>query len=188
MLEYSSWLKSSELGIRASLMWNNHGTFLDAQRAAIALYAGDTTTAAQILDRAWHVRIDHGIEGDGRQLYELERTRSFGYSNFNLRAFFNLAALSRNVGLDLWHQEADDGSSLQAAARYVGQYGDPGLSWPHVDIAFNRLDLLPVMRWAYVAYGDEAWLDYVRAAPRYSEAAAGWPERSVDLYHVFLPR
>ena len=188
MQAYSHWLETSELGTRAGLMWNNHGTFLDAQRAAIALYAGDDESAAEILERAWNVRIDHGIEGDGRQLYELERTRSFGYSNFNLRAFFNLAALGRNVGLDLWNQEATDGSSLRSAALFLGPYGDTRREWPYVDIRFEPLALLPVMRWAYVAYGEDQWLDFARAAPGYADAAGRWPDRPVDLYHIFLPR
>ena len=188
LTEYSQWLRDSELGTRAGLMWNNHGTFLDAQRASIALYAGDTETAEQILERSWHVRIDHGIEPDGRQLYELDRTRSYGYSLFNLRAYYNLAALGRTVGLDLWNQVADDGSSLLGATEYLAPYGDPANRWPYQDITFDPTGLLPVMRWATVAYDDDRWLESARAIPEYEATAARWPTRSVDIYHAFLPR
>ncbi len=188
LLRYSEWLEDSELGTRAGLMWNNHGTFLDAQRAAIALYAGDSESARDILERAWHVRIDHGIEGDGRQRYELERTRSFGYSSFNLRAYYTLAALAESVGVDLWNRVAEDGSGLAAATRFLANYTDPAQDWPYLDIRFDRADLLPVLRWAYVAYEDEEWLEAARRLPDYTRVASAWPGRNVDLYHAFLPR
>lgn len=65
------------------------------------------------------------IEPDGQQPLELARTKSLGYSLFNLEALFNLARLGGNVNVDWWNFATKDGRSLQAAMRYLAPYADP---------------------------------------------------------------
>lgn len=183
---YQTWLRTSELGRDESLMWNNHGPFYDAQVAALALYAGRDSVARAVIDAARHRRIAHGIEPDGRQRYELERTRPFGYSLFSLRGYFTLAAIGDRLGFDLWHYTATDGSGIRAGLAFLAQYADTSRAWPYEDLQFDRTELIPLLRWAAYAYDDPDYLDQARRIPGYAEAVRSFPRRITDLPQLFL--
>ena len=78
------------------------------------LYTGQHELARRLLERS-RDRVARQIEPDGRQPRELERTRSWDYSIFNLRAFLQLARLGERLGLDLWDYRSSDGRSLRGA-------------------------------------------------------------------------
>ena len=80
--EYLNWLLHSKLGNEEAGQHNNHGTWFDAQAMALALYVGDQRAARTIVAEVAARRIDPHIAADGRQQYELARTRSFDYSVF----------------------------------------------------------------------------------------------------------
>lgn len=184
--QYRHWLETSPLGERYDLMWNNHATFYDAQRASIAIFTGQRDDAREILKESWHRRIDHGIEGDGRQRYELERTRSFAYSNFNLRAYMTLAAIGDNVGLDLWNHTAEDGSSIRKAIDYLAPYADQSIEWPHLDIRFSRSEIRPTLHWAAIVYGDDSYRQRITGLEDYDQLRGVPSDRGSDLYQIFL--
>jgi hypothetical protein len=184
--DYSTWLETGEPGYHAGLMWNNHGSFYDAQRASAALFAGEEARAREIVIEAWHRRIDHGIEGDGRQRYEMERTRPFGYSLFNLRSYFNLAAIAEHLGMDLWNHRAADGSGIRPALDYLVPYADPAVEWPYPDLKFERHALLPMLRWGAIAYDDSSYVEAARQLPDYEATLRSVPRFNVDLYQIFL--
>ena len=102
MRAYVTWLVESPYGKDEAKNGNNHETWYDVQVAALALYAGESELARRTLIGA-RSRIARQIRPDGRQPRELERTRSWDYSIFNLRAFFDLATLSERANLDLWN-------------------------------------------------------------------------------------
>src|SRR5205085_1486360 len=71
---YLGWLRSSAIGKQERSAHNNHGTWYDAQVAALALFTGDTALARSTLEGAKTRRIAAQITPDGRQPYELART------------------------------------------------------------------------------------------------------------------
>jgi hypothetical protein len=82
--------------------------------ADFALLAGDVEVARQVLSAAPTARIDTQIATDGSMPRELERTRSFHYSNFNLQAFAELATLGQLVDVDLGtYKSAANGASIR---------------------------------------------------------------------------
>ncbi len=106
MTAYVKWLRESSHGQEEAKNGNNHETWYDVQVAALALYTGQRELCLQTLAGA-RGRIARQIEPDGRQPRELERTRSWDYSEFNLRAFFDLARLGdtrRRRPLELQHR------------------------------------------------------------------------------------
>ncbi len=122
-------------------------------------------------DQAARRHLAEQIEPVGRQPLELARTKSFGYSLFNLRGWFVLAALGERVGVDLWHYGTADGRSLRKALDFVAPYADPQKRWPYPELKFNRSGLVAIVIPAVAAYGEEPYGKYLDQLPRDEIAA-----------------
>src|SRR5688572_10268456 len=118
MRAYLTWLIESPLGRQQARRGNNQETWADVQIVALALYTGQTEIARKVLEDA-KADIADEFEPDGRQPRELERTRSWDYSIFNLTAFIHLAELGERVGVDLWNYRTADGLSLEKVIEYL---------------------------------------------------------------------
>ena len=140
--EYLEWLTTSKIGQGEDAASNNHGTYYDVQAVSLALFLNKTDFAREKLLAARKTRIAKQIQPDGGMPRELARTLSFNYSLFNLRAEMQLAALGRNVGVDLWHYQSPEGGSLSKAAEFMAQFANPDQAWPYQQIQKpNRDDL-----------------------------------------------
>lgn len=145
MSQYLNWLRTSKIGVGEENATNNHGTFYDTQAAAIAAFVDNTDLARKIITDAREKRIAKQIEPDGKMPRELQRTKSFGYSAFNLRALEDLASIGQNLGIDLWHFTTSDGRSIRKALDFMAPYADPSRKWPYQQIerpGIGSLDLL----------------------------------------------
>jgi hypothetical protein len=161
MREYLRWLVESEHGKDESRNGNNHETWYDVQVASLALYTSQRDLARRTLE-GWRERIRRHVEPDGRLPRELERTRSWDYSIFNLQAFFQLATLGDRVGVDLWNFRTTDGRSLKAALDYLVPFAAGDRAWPHPQITpFRSSELHLLLR-----RGAAAWNE-----PRYRQLA-----------------
>lgn len=156
MTAYLNWLQTSKIGIGEEDATNNHGTFYDTQAAAIAVFVGKTDLARRIIETAREKRITKQIEPDGKMPRELGRTKSFGYSAFNLRALEDLASIGQNLGIDLWHFQTSDGRSMRKALDFMAPYVDPERKWPYQQIEKASRTSLNVL--------------LLRAAPEYPDA------------------
>jgi hypothetical protein len=162
MRSYLEWLTESQHGREESRNGNNHETWYAVQAAGLALYTGQLDLARRVLEGA-RGSIARQIEPDGRQPRELERTRAWHYSVFNLEAFFDLATLGNRVGVDLWQYRTSDGRSLRTALDFLVPYGLREQPWPYRQITgFSGGELHDVLRRAAVAWDE----------PRYAEVAA----------------
>ena len=128
MRRYLSWLIESTHGQEESKNGNNHETWYDVQVAGLALYTGQTDRARRTLEGS-RARIGRQIAPDGRQPRELERTRSWDYSEFNLAAFMDLATLGTRVGIDLWNYRTADGRSIRQALDFMVPYAAAERKW-----------------------------------------------------------
>lgn len=157
MTQYLNWLEMSKIGTGERNAGNNHGSHYDAQSAAIAVFVGKADLARQIVNEAREKRIAKQIEPDGKMPRELQRTKSFGYSVFNLRALSDLASIGQNLGMDLWHFQTSDGRSLRKALDFMAPYANPAHAWPYKEIGGgpNRTSLAVLL---------------LRAAPEYPDA------------------
>jgi hypothetical protein len=173
--EFETWLRTSPNGQLESRTTNNHAVWYDVQLVDFALFAGDRQAAVQVLNSVPSARIDPQINADGSMPRELERTRSLHYSNFNLQAFFELATLGQQVGVDLWSYQSPDGGSLRGALDFLTPYMDGGQTWPYDEItdvdAFQ--ENAQTLARAAAAYSDGG---YAALLPRLAE-----PQSAYDL-------
>ena len=163
---YLGWLRSSAIGKGERNAHNNHGTWYDAQVAALALFTGDSALARSTLATAGTRRIASQVTADGRQPYELARTRSLAYSVMNLEGLCRLAELARHVGVDLWSYRSARGGSIRKALDYLAPYVDPRRKWPGRQITPTEPDLLVLpLEQARLAYGDARYGALLRQIP-----------------------
>ena len=152
MRDYAAWLTTSTHGQEESRNGNNHETWYDVQVAALALYTGERDLARKTLEGS-RARIDRHFQPDGRQPRELERTRSFDYSEFNLTAFFDLAVLGERVGVDLWHYRSADGRSLRGGLDFLVPYAAGEKKWDFDQITpFRGSTISNILRRGAVAW------------------------------------
>jgi hypothetical protein len=129
--KYLEWLLNSDFGKREQKRLNNHGTWFDFQVSSLALFLNKTEIALDILERNIEETIETKINQDGSQPYEIERSKSLDYHIYNLEAFFNLAKVGDNLGIDLWHHESSEGSGLKWAIDYLLPYALEKQQWPY---------------------------------------------------------
>src|SRR5579885_1445002 len=155
LADYYTWLTTSRNGRDEAHATNNHGSWYDVQAAEIALFLGKTDAAKKILTDALEKRLATQIMPDGSEPEELRRTKSLGYSLFNVQALCNLSVLAEHVDVDWWGFSTKDGRSLRAALRYLAPYADPAKPWIKNDlVASGRAGLLPLFAEA-LRHGDD---------------------------------
>jgi hypothetical protein len=164
--DYLAWLRTSANGRDEGNADNNHGTWYDAQVAALALFVRDTALARQTIGTTTRQRIAMQIRPDGSMPLELARTRPLHYSLFNLDAFTQLAEMGRHVGVDLWHYVPPSGGGIVAALRSLAPYADASHPWPTAQVTPATPDVfLPPLAGRRVRVRG-AIRHVVRAAPR----------------------
>lgn len=152
MRAYLTWLTDSTHGQEEAKNGNNHETWYDVQVASLALFTGQPEIARRTLERS-RDRIGTQFEPDGRQPRELERTRAWDYSIFNLAAFFDLARLGSLVGVDLWGYKTADGRGLRQAFDFLVPVAAGDRKWTYEQItSFSPKPLVPLLRRAAVAW------------------------------------
>jgi hypothetical protein len=170
---YYHWLTTSANGLDEQDELNNHGSWYDVQAAQIALALGKKDDARKILTEGLKLRLAAQIEPDGSLPRELVRTKSLGYSLFNLEALFACAQLAETVGVDWWGFTTADGRGLHAALAYLAPYIDPAKPWIKQDIeAGSRQRLMPLFA-RYLAHRDDA-----KFRTLYAEFAPGMDQGS----------
>jgi hypothetical protein len=175
---FLTYLIESEQGKKEQAAPNNHGTFWGVQAATYALYLDDAELAKQIILKHGQGRIASQIEPDGRQPHELERTKAFDYSRFNILAHEDLAMLGGRIGLDLWSYQTEDGRSLRKAIDWMVPFMTGDAQWQYKQIAPPKLkEAATVLRRAANGYN----------APKYEAAIKKMKEGTSPMTDLLFP-
>ena len=151
--DFLDWLLESEHGIDELERQNNHGTWYDVQVAAYGIYTGRMDVAREAVSRGEHTRLVQLLP-DGRQPHELERTKAFDYSVFNLHALMNLARLGEHAGIALWQHDTEEDASIRGAYEWLLPYVEDRSDWPYDQIAdVNAYDVHELARRAHRRWG-----------------------------------
>jgi len=180
--QYLGWLRESPAGKQEEAAHNNHGSWYDVQVASLALFLGRREVARKQLQERTTKRIALQIQPDGKQPFELIRTKSFDYSIYNLQAFFAAASLGEKVGVDLWNFSTPDGRSIRKAIDFLIPYAQGKEPWPWQTITgFHGESLAPLLRRAAIAYHDPAYEEALQGLPGSAE------ERATERYNLLWP-
>lgn len=130
--EFAEWAETGEVGESLRKSNTNVALAYDVIIANMYLFAGEEAKAKLIVDDFEDRRINVQIKEDGSQPNELQRTKAFSYSLFNLTHIIDMCFLARywypNYYLE--HRERID-----KAFEFLGQYVDNTESFPYQQIS-----------------------------------------------------
>lgn len=130
--DYYQWLTTSHSGFKEDNAYNNHGTWYDVQVASIAWWLGDKKAAKERLNITKMRRIPAQFTAAGEPQTEVDRTRSWHYSNFLLEAYTPLGRLGEKAKVNLWQAGHGD-RSLEKGYRFIAQFINTNKPWPYAD-------------------------------------------------------
>lgn len=119
--DFLAWMQTSKNGLEEMKAANNHGAWYDAQRLSMALFTGNMELAKQVVVSA-RDRLDKQLDDSGSFPKEMQRTISLHYTSFVMEAFFNIALMAEETGVDLWHYKTPSGKSLKKAFTVLQPY------------------------------------------------------------------
>lgn len=143
--EFLNWLTESDFGKAERAEKNNHGSFTCMLVSAIALFVDNKELVQQEAASIQH-DINETISPDGALPEELQRTRSWHYSNFTLLALTRLAMVAEKAGVDLWHYSGPQGQGIFKAVEYLLPAATGAAAWASKDIQFERYAAADIIR------------------------------------------
>jgi hypothetical protein len=129
--DFLDWLWNSDFGIDEREHKNNHGTWYDVQVCALAIFCERNDLLNKTLSKVSEKRIAVQIDSEGKQPYEVDRTRAYHYSMMNLAGLFQLACIAERYGIDLWSYQSKEGGSLRAALDYLVPFALKKKEWQY---------------------------------------------------------
>ena len=125
---FIKWMQTSENGKDEMAKENNHGTYYDALRLSMALFVDSTELAKKIVANVTK-RLDSQMDAVGKFPLEMERTIALHYSVFNLEAFFMIASMAEELGIDLWNHTTPSGASLKKGFEFLKPFITKQKAW-----------------------------------------------------------
>lgn len=152
--DYLTWLTESPIGKDEADEHNNHGTHYSVQVISYALFVNRPEIAlAEIA--VFKNRLESQLKADGSQPFELERTKSWNYTNMNLEGYFLAARLAENVLIDLWQYQTKEGKSIKAALDWLQPYIVSNKQWEFEQIhKINYEETVRILKTASKKYSN----------------------------------
>jgi len=129
--DYVRWLTTHQNGIEERDAKNNHGTCWVMQVAAFASLTGDRASVDMCRTRFKTVLVPTQMAADGSFPLEIERTKPYGYSLFNLDALATIAQMLSTESDNLWTFELPDGRGMRRALAFMAPFIADKSRWPH---------------------------------------------------------
>ncbi len=126
---YIDWLKTHPYGVKEMNASNNHGTCWAMQVAMFAKYVGDKETMKMCADRFKNIFLVDQMASDGSFPQELDRTKPYGYSLFNLDAMATLCQILSTDEDNLWEYSTPDGRNMRLAIEYMSPFIKDKSAW-----------------------------------------------------------
>ncbi len=186
--DFLIWLKTHPYGIDEMNWKNNHGTWWHAQAAAYASLLEDDSTLHFCRSRLQEVLLPNQMGADGSFPLELERTKPYSYSLFNMDGMVTAAWILSDASNDLFAFVLPDGRSLRRGIDFLVPYVEDKGKWPYAQDVLHWAEQ-PGRRaflvFAALAYNRPDWIGLWRALDpdyRSDEARRNAPIKNVLLW------
>jgi hypothetical protein len=124
------WLTTHQYGKDEMNAINNHGTCWVMQTAVFAKFTRNKTIMQFCSDRFKNVLLPNQMAADGSFPLELKRTKSYGYSIFNLDAMATICQVLSSADDNLWNYQTADGKSIKKGIEYLYPFIADKTKWP----------------------------------------------------------
>ncbi len=128
--QYLEWMTTHEYGIAERDNGNNHSTCWVVQVGAFASLVNEGEQLEFCRDLYRDTLLPMQMAMDGGFPKELDRTKPYGYSLFNLEAMAMVVQILSTPQEDLWKFELEDGRSIGRGIEYMYPYMVEKSSWP----------------------------------------------------------
>lgn len=129
--QYLQWLTTHEYGSDEMNRTNNHATCWVMQVASFARLTGNEEILDFCRKRYKTVLLPNQMAVDGSFPEEIDRTKPYGYSLFNLDAMTAVVQILSDETHDLWNYKTPDGKSIKKAIEFLYPYVADKRTWPY---------------------------------------------------------
>jgi hypothetical protein len=157
---YTAWLMTSKPGIQEKLVKNNHATCWAMQVASFAKLCNNQLVLDSLRARYKTVLLPNQMAANGSFPLEMERTKPYGYSIFNLDAMTMLCQILSTPQDNLWDFETPDGKSIKKGISYLYPFVADKSKWtlkPDVMYWDNWPVAQPFLLFGANAYHENSW-------------------------------
>lgn len=128
---FLGWMTTHPYGTDEMNADNNHGTCWAVSAGMFAKLTENKEVLKLCIDRFKNVLLPKQMADNGSFPRELERTKPFGYSLFNMDAFANLAQILSTPEDNLWKYTTPDGKSLKKGMEFISPFIADKSTWPY---------------------------------------------------------
>lgn len=137
------WVEYSTQGQKEHEGSNNHAIWYEANRQALALYAGEHEYLAEIIEKYMYPQLSNQVGEDGSLPHEVARTLGLHYMTYHMSGVTRSAMVAHKIGIDdIWSHVGDNGRCMSMALDFVIPYWKAPETWPYQQIrpatVFNR--------------------------------------------------
>lgn len=158
--QYVTWLTTHPYGTDERDHGNNHSTWWAAQVAAFADLA-DRPDLMDVARQQFKKLLAAQMSAEGKFPDELERTKPYNYTLFNLEGYAALAQIASTPSDNLWTYQTSNGSLKRAWAFMFPYIADKSKWIKPPDV--QHFDELPIqssgLLFAALVYGNADWLE-----------------------------
>ena len=193
--EYMLWMISSKNGQQEESAKNNHGTCWVVQVAAFAAFTGDENAMALCRERFRDHLLPGQMAPDGSFPLELERTKPYSYSLFNMDMLAMVCVIASASGAapngatnNLWQFALPDGNRYKKAVDFMFPFIEDKSKWPYphdVEYFDDLPNRQPSLLFAGLAYREPKYIALWRklpADPKTPEIIRNFPIRQPVLW------
>jgi alginate lyase len=127
--EFLEWVTTHEYGIDERERKNNHGTCWVMQAAEYARLTENETMLDYCRDRYKTVLLPNQMAKDGSFPMELERTKPYGYSLFNIDIMAAVCHILSNENENLFVYKLEDERGMEAALNFIYPFIEDKSKW-----------------------------------------------------------
>lgn len=156
------WMKTSKNGKEEAKTKNNHAVAFSLQLAVYADFIGDHATTELCRKQYKEVFVGTQMATDGSFPLELERTKPYAYSIFQLDNMATLCQVLSTENDDLWEFELPDGRGIRRATAFLYPFLADKSTWtrqPDVQAWEGWPARQASLLFAGLAFGEKPYLD-----------------------------